>query len=60
MMIPKRRNALTEHFLGYYRKEDGGIQRNSQDGGLSDGNQWGSCDGIEGHWPRGEPATSAD
>lgn len=60
MVIPKRRNALTKHFLGYYRKEDSGIQRNSQDGGLSDANQWDSCNGIKGRWPLGESATPAN
>lgn len=29
MVIPKIRNALTKHLLGYYRKEDSGIQRHS-------------------------------
>lgn len=60
MLSPKIRNAVTKHVLGHYRKEDSGIQRHHEDGGLSSGNQWDLFHWTKGCWPLKESPTSAN
>ena len=58
IVIPKIRNALTKRFLGYYSKEESGIQRNSYDGGLYGENTWDLFNRIKCHWPLESPTSA--